>query len=141
MATCCPIRSKVLEDASALPEDGSKTGIKTGEAMSPAARGMQNTEQNVHKQRRPDLPLNGITIMPEEGPQVQRLLDLLKKGLDGPAALVQVANARWRPVQVVREEDHLLVDSVVVDNGRDSPHALGVGTALSAIGDHDYIIS
>ena len=92
-AACCPIGSKVIEQVAALPEDSPQAGEESREAVAPVTAGMQESEQHVHQQRGPDLPLDCLAAMPQEGPQVQRLLDLPEERLNAPARLVQIADA------------------------------------------------
>jgi hypothetical protein len=37
------------------------------------------TQQHVQQQRRPEIPLHGVLIVPEEVAEFQRLLDLLEE--------------------------------------------------------------
>ena len=92
-AACCPIRVEIGQQTATLPEHGAEAGEEPGEAMRPATPGMEESQQHIHQQRRPQLPLDRVTVVAEKVSNLQRLLDLLEKHLDIPAGLVEVADA------------------------------------------------
>ena len=140
-AACCPVRSQVIEQVATLPEHGPQAGKQPCEAVCPVAAGVQEAQQHVHQQRRPYLPLDGLAAVPKEVAQVQRLLDLLEEGLDAPARLVQIADARRRPLEVVGEERHLPVFSINLDDRDNPPHALRVVLPLAGIPDLNDVVA
>ena len=138
--TCCPIRSKIVEKVATLPEHGAQARKQPCEAVSPVAAGVQEAQQHVHQESRPDLPLDRLAIVPQEVAQVQRLLYLLEEHLNAPARLVQIADTGRGPLEVVREESHLSVFAIDLDDRDDPPHARRVVLPLvEALNQNDVV--
>jgi hypothetical protein len=51
------------------------------------------TQEQIHQQRRPELPAYGLLGVAEEVADLQGLLDLFEENLDGAAALIESADA------------------------------------------------
>jgi hypothetical protein len=75
--TCCPIRSKVVEHVSTLPWHRAQARKQPRETVTPGTTGVQESQQDVHQQRGPCLPLDRLAAVAEEVAQAQRLLDLI----------------------------------------------------------------
>ena len=84
-ASCCPIRAKVVEQVATLPEHGPQAGKQPRETVRPVAARVQEAQQHVHQQRRPDLPLNGVPTVAEEVAEV--VADAWSPGLGRRVAL------------------------------------------------------
>ena len=106
-AACCPITSQQFGEPQAVPRHRPHQTKQPREAVVPVAEKSQESQHHVEQQRHPDLPLDRVFAVAEEVAQLQRLLDLLEKRLDRPAAFVQVRDAAGRPFHIVRDECHL----------------------------------
>ena len=105
------------------------------------------TQQQVSQQPRPDLPLDRLLVIADEVPELERLLEFLEEGLDGPARPVQFRDCARTPFEVVGDEGHLLVLAVHLDDGRDKAERAGIlfsraleGHAHRLIGDDAGIL-
>src|SRR5579864_993637 len=83
-------------------------------------------QQNVDQERHPDLPANGVGAVAQEITELKRLLDLLEKDFNRPAAAVKVGYALRTPFQVVGQEDHLLIAPIDFDKRHDTSNRLGI---------------
>ena len=79
--------------------------------------------------------------MAQKAAQLQRLLDLLEEHLDLPAALVKLGDARRRPFQVVRQELHLALLAVHLDDRAHQAQDSRVLLARGGAGQHDQIVA
>jgi hypothetical protein len=129
-AGCCPIASQQLRQIPPPPEGGAQEGEETGEAVMPAVDDGEKAQEHVNQERHPDLPAHGVGAVAEEVGELEGLLDLLEKDLDGPAAAVEIGDGLGTPLLVVGEENHLLLASVDFDPGHDPaqlPRIIGEG--------------
>lgn len=104
--SCCPIEVSQIEEAKAIPEDTSNQSEEAGKTVWPLAYVMDVSEKKIQQKCRPELPADGMLGVAEEVAEFEGLLDLLEEGFDTPATLVQVADARGCPIQIIGEEDH-----------------------------------
>jgi hypothetical protein len=77
-------------------------------------------QEGVDQQSAEDLPADGIGVVPEEGAELQGLLELLEEDFDVPSATIEVALAGRAPVRVVGDKDHQALLSVDFNPGLDA---------------------
>ena len=86
--------------------------------MFPAVVPRDEPEEQAGEQRGPDLPADGVFVAAEEIRQLKRLFDFLEEDLDSPSALIELADAKRRPVEVVGQELHFSQFPLHLDFGR-----------------------
>ena len=94
---------------------------ETREAQLPFASELDEAEQEVDDKPDPHLPLHRSLVVSDEVPDLARLLELLEEELDRPPRLVELGDRPRRPVEVVREEHHLLPLALDDDLCRHAP--------------------
>ncbi len=72
-------------------------------------------QQEMHEHPRPDLPLDRVLVVADEVADLAGLLEFLEEQLDGPPRPVQFRDGARAPVEVVRQESHLLHLAVHLD--------------------------
>lgn len=122
------------------PEDGPDDREQARETVRPAVDKRQIAQKQMHQQSHPHLPAHGVGAVAEEVRKLKCLLDLFEEHLDVPAATVQLGHSPGAPFQVIGHKDHLDVFAVDLDQRRDAPQALRIGTTGSRNGQFDDFI-
>jgi len=81
---------------------------------------LEEAQQQVSEQPRPDLPLDRLLVVADEVLELERLLEFLEEGLDGPPCLVESCDGTRAPGEVIRDEGQLHVASVHLDDCGDT---------------------
>ena len=81
------------------------------------------TLQHIQKQRRPQLPANGLLGVPEEVTDLQSLFDLLEKYFNRLATFIKIADTRSGTLHIVGNENHLNRFAIDFDHRDDAAHA------------------
>ena len=88
MAPGCPIASEQRSQIPVTPQAAAQQREQSRKTVSPCVNDMQIAQQHVDQQRDPNLQLDRIGVVPQEVPQLQRLLKLLEEHFDAPAAAI-----------------------------------------------------
>jgi hypothetical protein len=70
---------------------------------------------------------------------LQSLLELFIKHLNAPAALIEIADTRGGPVEVMGEKSHLYKFTIHLHPGDNTPHPLRV-VALGSLGIQSHFV-
>src|ERR1700678_3340428 len=122
------------------PESGTDVGDEPGEAMGPPTLPGQEAQKQMDKQCGPDLPLHGVGRVTQEVDQLDGLLNLLEKRLDGPTAAVEFTDGGGGPLGVVGQEDHDTLLAVDLNQGCDPSQETRVVLAGIVALEHDEFI-
>lgn len=83
-------------------------------------------QQYIQQKRGPELPADGVLVVPEEIADAEGLFDLLEEDFDAPAAFVERADGAGGPVGVVGDEGHQDALAVKLDEHFHPPQFDGV---------------
>ena len=137
----CPTAFEQIGQVALEPESGADIGEEASEAVFPSAAPGEEAQEQMHEQRGPHLPLDGVGVVPEEVDQLHRLLELFEKDLDGPAATVEVGDGAGTPREVVGEKDHLAFHAFDLDQGGDPAQDAGIILPGVVAGEEDEFIA
>lgn len=118
-----------FRNADPIPYHSAKHGEEPCEAVRPASLLGLVPQQYIQQQRRPELPANGVFVVPEEVADAEGLFDLLEEDLDAPAAFVERADGAGGPLGVVGDEGHQDALAVEFDEHFHPPQLDGILTA------------
>ena len=82
MPACCPIAAQEFQQIDFAPQNRSGDGEHACEAMAPLGEVTQVTEENVSQQGHPNLPADGVGVVPEEVSDLQGLFDLFEENFN-----------------------------------------------------------
>src|ERR1700678_1590639 len=136
----CPTGFEEAMNIAIKPESGTDVGDEPGEAMGPTALPGYEPQEKMNEQGGPDLPLHGVGRVAKEVDQLDRLLNLLRKCLHGPAASVKLADGRSCPLGVVGKEDHDALFAVDLDERGDPSQETRIVLAGIVSLKHDQFI-
>ena len=108
-----------MREVEPVPDHGPDHCEYASKAVRPVRAPCLETQQQIHQQRRPKLPADGLLGVAEEVADLQGRFDLLKKDLDGPTALVESTDTGSGPIHVVGNKNHLDLFAVDLDPGDD----------------------
>src|SRR5512141_1239275 len=95
--------------------------------MAPVGKETEIAQQQVGKQRRPNLPANRVGASAQKVGQLQRLFDLLEEHFDLPTAAIQLDDALGAPFQIVAQENHLDLSPVHFHQRHNPAQSVRVG--------------
>ena len=87
------------------------------------------------------MPPDGILVVAKKIAQLQRLLDLLEKGLDCPSTFVKVGDARRCPIEIIGNERHLALLAVHLDDCANQPERIRIATSCIYSGQYNHVVA
>ena len=82
----------------------------------PIAQKGHDSHQQIGEQRAPYLPFYGVTAKTNEGPDLQSLLNFLKKGLNSPTAAIQIADTGSGPLHIIAQKAYGYFHTVTIQH-------------------------
>ena len=137
---CCPIEPQEIVDVNLHPDCRAHDSNKTGVASGPSRQEAHVPHHEMHDERRPDLPPDGVGVRSVETLNLQRLLEFLEEDFNGPSRLVEFGNRACGPCEVVRDEDHFPWLSADIDDSSDAAERFVVFDAGLPLCERDDLI-
>lgn len=81
--TCRPIHFEELDDFAAHPDACAHDTCEAAEAQLPLREELEESQQEMDQEPRPDLPLDRVLVVPDEVVELARLRELLVDECDG----------------------------------------------------------
>ena len=140
LGSCCPIEDQRLDEVDLQPHPAAHDPDETGEALRPRGQELRVVQEHVDEKPDPDLPLHRVLVVADEVRELERLLELLEEHLDVPPSAVELADRLRRPVEVVRQEHHVVLPAVQLHDREDSAQGLRVLLPRLVAGEDDDLV-